>query len=199
MSHNNSVPLTTGTLAILVASTLAWPASAAAQTHTGQAKAVQVSSLGGTTTLADTGTLGGSSDAREAALGVGRVPSILSGEVMRAVTLGSSDRVASEASLANLTIKLGATAISAGLALAKVSVLRGEAADATSSVGELTVNGVSVEVSGEPNQTISIPGGRIVLNEQTTSASGTTTVNALHATVSGVGDVVIASATAGIR
>ena len=184
---------------MLCASALAWPSPAAAQTVTGQAKAVQAASaLGETTTLADTGTLASTSDAREAALIVGRVPSIVSAEVLRAATLGSSGQVASEASLANLTLKVGGSSISAGLVMAKVVAAQNAAAEASSSVGELTVNGIPIEVTGAPNQTIAIPGGRLVLNEQTASF-GSTTVNALHATVFGVADVVIASATAGIR
>jgi hypothetical protein len=186
------------TLAVVFACVAAWPAAGAAQTLTGQARAVQASSVLGTTTLADTGTLAGSSDAREASLGVGRVPSLVTCEVLRAATLGSTDRVASESSLANLTVRLGTTAIYAGFVLSQVEAVRGAPTEVTSSVGELTINGIPIEVTGEPNQTISIPGGRIVLNEQTTSA-GSTTVTALHATVSGVADVVIASATAGIR
>ena len=61
-----------------------------------------------------------------------------------------------------------------------------------------TLNGVPVAITGAPNQKIAIPGGQVVINELTVSPSGTT-VNALHATVLGVADVIIASATAGIR
>jgi hypothetical protein len=199
MRQNPLNRVSTTSLVMVFASALAVPSLAASQTVTGQARAVQSSSaLGQTTTLADTGTLASTSDAREAALSIGRVPSIVSAEVLRAATLGSSDRVASEASLANLTLKLGGSSISAGLVMAKVLAVQNAPAQASSSVGELTVNGIPIEVTGLPNQTISIPGGRLVLNEQTASSSGTT-VNALHATVFGVADVVIASATAGIR
>lgn len=65
-------------------------------------------------------------------------------------------------------------------------------------LGNLSINGVPVAVTGNPNQTIPIPGGQLVINEQRTSSAGTT-VNAIHATVFGVADVVVASATAGIR
>jgi hypothetical protein len=198
MRQNASNRLIIRGLAIVFASALAWPAVGAAQTRTGQARAVQASSLLGTTTLADTGTLGSSSDAREASLAVGRVPSLVSGEVLRAATLGWPDQVASESSLANLTLKIGGSAISAGMAVAKVLAVQNAPAEASSTVGELTVNGIPIEVTGQPNQTIAIPGGRLVLNEQIVSL-GSTTVNALHATVFGVADVVIASATAGIR
>jgi hypothetical protein len=55
-----------------------------------------------------------------------------------------------------------------------------------------------VSVSGDPNQTITIPGGQLIINEQTISSNGAMVVNALHIIVNGVADVVIASATAGI-
>jgi len=52
-------------------------------------------------------------------------------------------------------------------------------------VPHLAINGVPVAMTGAPNQTISIPRGQVVINEQTVSASGIT-VNALHAKVSGL-------------
>ena len=186
------------TALIVVLAVTAWPAVGAAQTVTGQARAVQSAGYLGTTTLADTGTLGSTSDARDATLPTGGVPSVLNGEALRAVTVGWLDQVASEASLANLTLMVGGTGISAAIVLSRVLAVQDAPATASSTVGELTVNGIPVAVTGDPNQTISIPGGRLVINEQTVSASSTT-VNALHATVLGVADVVVASATAGIR
>ncbi len=53
-------------------------------------------------------------------------------------------------------------------------------------------------MTGDPNQTIGIPGGLVVLNEQQTLSDGTLVVNALHAIVAGVADVAVASATAGL-
>ena len=53
-------------------------------------------------------------------------------------------------------------------------------------------------MSGEPNQTVAIPNGRVILNEQRISAGGIT-VNALRVIVDGVADVVVASATAGMQ
>ena len=56
---------------------------------------------------------------------------------------------------------------------------------------------VNATVTGDPNQTIDLPGGVVVINEQQVSSDGATTVNALHAVISGLADVVVASATAG--
>src|SRR6266478_5457108 len=153
--------------------------TAAVQTVAGQAAAVRATVLGllgGTTTaLADTGTLSGATDARNASQLTGNIPSLVTGEALHATTIGWPDQVASEASLA---------------------VLNG-GSFGTAYLDNLTINGVPVPVSGTPNQTISVPGGQVVINEQLSSASGIV-VNALHVIVNGVADVVIGSASAGI-
>jgi hypothetical protein len=82
--------------------------------------------------------------------------------------------------------------------MAKTLAVLGAPSTATSIIDNLSVNGIPVAVTGQPNQRVSIPGGQLVINEQTISLNGTT-VNALHARVLGVADVVVASATAGIR
>ncbi len=49
----------------------------------------------------------------------------------------------------------------------------------SSDVAVLTVNGQRITVTGEPNQTVALPGGgKVVVNEQT--SDGGITVNALH-------------------
>ena len=185
------------TLAIVFAVVTRSPAAAQVSSVSGQARAVQVSTLG-VTILADTGTLGSSGDARDATLITANVPSVLSGEVLRAVTVGWPDQIASESSISNLTMAVGLTGISADFVMARARAVLQGPTTATTNIANLYVNGVPVMVTGIPNQTIAIPGGRLVINEQQTSSAGTT-VNALHATVAGVADVVIASATAGIQ
>lgn len=197
MSQIVSYRLRAAAFAIVFASVSAWPAAGAAQTVTGHARAVQANALG-TTVLSDTGTLGGISDARDATLDFGVVPSVLSGELLRAVTIGWPDQVASETSLANLHIAVGGTGISADFVMAKTLAVLGAPAAGSSIIDNLSINGIPIAVTGSPNQRIAIPGGQVVINEQTVSPSGTT-VSAIHATVLGVADVVIASATAGIR
>jgi len=177
------------------------PAAGAAQAVTGNAGAARVTTLGlggATTVLADTGTLGGPADARDASLVTGSVPSVLNGEVLSAVTIGWPDQVASTASLANLGLNVGGVGISADFVMATATAVLGGAGSGTSLIDNLSIGGVPIAVTGAPNQTVPIPGGRVVVNEQTVTPAGTT-VNALHATVLGVVDVVIASATAGIR
>lgn len=188
---------------VLLAALLARPAGLSAQTVSGDARAAQVTvfnPLGGATItgLAETGTLGGTSDARESSLLTGSVPSVLSAEVLTAATIGWPDHVASHASLANLALTVGGTGISADFVMAEATAPLGAPGGGTSFIDTLAIDGVTVAVTGNPNQTITIPGGRLVVNEQSVSA-GAATVNAIHATVFGVTDVVIASVSAGIR
>jgi hypothetical protein len=173
----------------------------AAQTVSGQAFAAQtiVRGLLGTTvtTLANTGTLGGSDDARQASAPTGAVPSLVSGAALHATTIGWPDQVMSEASLADLTVNVGGTTIGAAFVMARVSAVQGSEGGSVSIKG-LKINGLPITVSGLPNQTIGIPGGRVVINEQQTSSTDTV-VNALHIAVTGVADVFVASAKAGVR
>jgi hypothetical protein len=182
---------------------LAWPTASKAQTVTGQARGAQATVIGPlgtttTTTLSDTGTLGGTNDARDASLLTASVPSLLDGEVLSASTIGYPDEVDSAASLAGLNLNVGGVGVSADFVMAQASQVLGAAGSGASYIGNLAINGTPVSVSGDPNQTIAIPGGQLIINEQTISSNGAMAVNALHIIVNGVADVVIASATAGI-
>jgi hypothetical protein len=208
---------TVGLVAFLMAGLLAWPSAGFAQLGgllpptgstttgiTGDATVVRATLLGAlgalatTTSLSDTGTLAGSTVAREASQTIGSIPSLLDAEVLHAVTIGWPDQVASEASLANLNLTVAGISISADSILARASQVSGAAGTGSSTISNLSINGTPIAITGSPNQTVPIPGGQVVINEQTISSTGTAVVNALHVTVAGVADVVIASATAGI-
>ncbi len=205
-------------VALLMAGLLAWPSVGLAQLGgllppigsstttgiTGDATVVRATLFGAlgllttTTALSDTGTLAGSTVAREASQVTGSIPSLLGAEVLSASTIAWPNEVASQASLANLNLGLAGIGITADSVLAQASQVAGAAGTGTTTIDNLLVNGVPVAITGDPNQVVGIPGGQIVINEQTISSTGTAVVNALHVTVAGVADVVIASATAGI-
>jgi hypothetical protein len=213
-------------VALLLAGMLVWPAATLAQlggqspalpplplptptptsptsTVAGQASAAQVTVLGilgtaVTTTLTNTGTLAGAGDARDASQLTGNIPSFLDAEALQADTIGLPGEADSEASLANLSLTVAGIPISADFIRASAVAITGQAGTASSEINNLAINGVPVVVTGAPNQTVSIPGGQLVINEQTISSTGSAVVNALHVTVNGIADVVIASATAGI-
>ena len=172
-------------------------------TVVGDASAARVSVLGilgtaTTTALADTGTLSGVNDARDASTVIGSVPSTLSAETLSAATFSWVDQVDSEASLTNLSMTVGGIGITADSVIAQASQVLGAAGSGTSYIDNLSINGTPIAVTGAPNQAVWIPGGQVIINEQTVSSTGTAVVNALHVAITGVADVVIASATAGI-
>jgi hypothetical protein len=189
-------------LVVVTAGLLAWPRAGSAQTVVGNANAVRATTVGlfgpTTVTLAATGALGGAGDALDAAQVTGSIPSVFAGEVLNAVTVGWPDQAASEASLASMALTVGGTGISADFVMARALAALDGSGGGSALIDNLSIGGVPIGVTGQPNQTVSIPGGQVVINEQTVSPGGTT-VNALHATVFGVADVVIASATAGIQ
>jgi len=195
---------------------LAWPAAGDAQlggllpspttsttpTVVGNASAAQVSVLGilgtaTTTALAGTGTLSGVNDARDASTVTGSAP-FLSAETLSAATISWVDQVDSFASLANLNMTVAGIGITADSVLAQASQVLGAAGSGSSTLSNLSINGTPITVTGAPNQTIWVPGGQVIINEQTISPTGTAVVNAVHVAITGVADVVIASATAGI-
>jgi hypothetical protein len=154
--------------------------------------------LGATAVLGGTGTLvAGTSDVLQASDVTGGIPSLLTGEVLHAVTIGYPDQIDSEASLAALSLNVTGISIGADFVMSRATAVAGSAAG-SSSIDGLSINGAPIQVTGDPNQTIGIPGGLVVLNEQQTSPDGTLVVNALHAIVSGVADVAVASTMAGL-
>ena len=208
-----------GLVALLMAGLLALPSTGLAQlggllpppptsttttTVTGDATAVRATLFGAlgllttTTALADTGTLSGVNDARDASMDTGTVPSVLTGEVLSAGTISWPDEVDSAVSLANLNMTVAGVGITADSVVAQASQVLGAAGSGTSYIDNLSINGMPVAVTGAPNQTVWVPGGQVIINEQSISSTGTAVVNAIHVTVTGVADVVIASATAGI-
>ncbi len=170
-------------------------------TFSGQALGLRATVLGVTTTLADTEPLPSSGGSLEASLLSANVPGLASAEVLHATTIGQGDRTRSEASLANLNLTVGGNTVSADLLAARAMAVCGSGPSGSSQLANLVINGKPISVSGEPNQTLALPNGQVIINEQSTSSSSTSssiTVNALHVRVNGIADVVVSSAHADI-
>src|SRR6266568_1151014 len=172
---------------LVLAGLLIWPAASVAQlggllpppppttttssTVLGSASAVQATVLGilgtGTTTvLADTGTLGGTNDSRDASMDTGSIPSTLDAETLSTDTISWVDEVDSEASLANLNMTVAGIGITADSVMARASQVLGAAGSGSSTLSNLAINGTPIAVTGDPNQTIWVPGGQVIINEQ---------------------------------
>jgi hypothetical protein len=192
----------TGVLALGVAAALVGLASEPSRAAgvRGQASALTSTTttlLGSTTiSLADTGQLSDATDSRRASELSG-VAGAVRGDALHAATIGWPDQVASEASAAGVAVSVNGFAIGADFVMSRAVAKVGAAASGSTAVEGLVVGGVPVQITGAANQTVPFPGGRVIVNEQQASATGIT-VNALHIVVTGVLDVVVASATAGL-
>jgi hypothetical protein len=174
--------------------------SSQSTTYSGRATVVQATILGGTPiapiTLVDAGPLPSSGGSEQDALIEASVPGLLTAEVLHAATSGNGNRSSSEASVAELSVTAGGNSVSAGFLMARTEAkcTNGTAsASGSSEIARLTINDQTIVVSGAPNQTISLPNGSLIINEQQ-GGPGDITVNALHIIVNGIADVVIASA-----
>jgi hypothetical protein len=193
---------------LFAAGLLSMPSTVAAQTAS-QARVVRMTLAGtsvlgiplpGTTTvLADTGSLPlGVTGALQASSVAESVPTVLSAESLHATTIGVPDQASSEASLGSLAIFVAGNTITADFIFARARAVTGTVGSAESEMYGLVINGDQVAVSGAPNQSVPIIGGRVILNEVQRGPGGAT-INALHVILTGgVADIVVATATAAI-
>ena len=175
--------------------------------YKGRATAVQAKAVGVSVQLADTGALPTKGGVLHKTVLTAKVPELLSTGVLHAATIGQGNHTRSEASAAGLDLSVAGIGIKAAFissqAVTSCSSSARASVSGSSQLTGLTINNKKITVTGKPNQTISVLGlVKVVINEQTGSASGTTgkkTVNALHVkALSGVADVTIASSQAEI-
>ncbi len=199
----NTITSTTGTLtgttSTLTGTTDALTGTAGTLTTGGsQASGATAVVMGIVSSLVDTGTLTSPSDPLGTGLEFGSIPGLLTAETLHAATMGWTDQVASEASLSNLAMTVAGIGIAADTIVSRALAVSGAVPTGLTSIEGLTIGGVSVSPTGVPNETISLAGLSVILNEQIQSASGIV-VNALHVTtLDGLTNVVIGSAKAGI-
>ena len=185
----------------VLADVTASPASQATS-YSGRATVLQAAVLGlSPVVLADAGPLPPSGGAEEASLLNASVPGLLTAEVLHASTVGQGNASRSEASVAELSLTVAGNTISAGLLQARASAVCGDGgatATGSSNITALSVNGQTVTISGTPNQSVPLPVGEVIINEQKSTRAGDITVNALDVIVPGVADVIVSSAHADI-
>ena len=188
--------------------------SSSRTTFSGDARVIQATVLGlPTIIVGEAGPLDESGGAKEFSLltiSPGETGGILSADVVHAATVGQGNHSRAEASVADASLNVAGNTIQADVlssrAEARCDGTGGASASGSSEILGLVVNGRAITVSGDPNQTETIDGIKVVINEQSGSTSGNRadiTVNALHVTVSNpltgqLADVVISSSHADI-
>jgi len=196
----------------LAAALLALPQSGRAQSpvYSGEAVVASAKVLGlVNVSLEDTGPLPSSGGSLSTQLLQASVPNLLSLNLLSASTSGANNQTNSAASVANVSVGVAGIYIAASVldSNATASCSPGQAsASGNSTIADLTVNGLTITVTGAPNQTIPLLVGALVINEQISTIStspslsvGDMLVNALHLSVLGIADVVISSSHAGLK
>jgi hypothetical protein len=179
-------------------------------TYVGEALVAKANVLGLVSlTLEDTGALPSGGGSRSTELLSGTVPGVLYAQLLSASTNGAANQTTSDASVANVTLSAAGVYVTASVLAsnATASCQPGQASAAgNSTIAALTVNGISIKVTGQPNQTIPLIVGSLVINEQISStnisgnlAAADIVVNALHLKVDFAADVVISSSHAGMK
>jgi len=194
---------------------LALISSAGAQTFGGYATGAQVTvTATGTTVRAASGSLPSSGGGVDASLLVGDIPGSatggvvsLSSGVMHSAASGITGTQA-EASMADITLTVSGNQITADFLMARSSAACAPAVAGSSEITNLVINGQSIVVTGAPNQTVTLPNGTAVINQQfpnVGATSATMNVNALRVTTNDpitgapVADVMLATIDAEIQ
>ena len=190
--------------------------SSSRTTFSGDATVLRATVLGVPIVVGETGPLDESGGAKEFSL-LTITPSetngILGANVLHATTVGQGNHSRAEASVADASLNAAGATIQADVlssrAEARCDGSGGASASGSSEVVGLVVNGQAIDVSGQPNQTVTVGPVTVVINQQSGGASGNRahmTVNALHVTVADLtnpmgpplADVIISSAHADI-
>jgi hypothetical protein len=178
--------------------------TASVNTYSGEAAAVRAVVLGIKTSVSDTGSVGASGGERHSSALTFGLPNLVRGEVAHAAAFAKGNVSASEASMAHLHVTLGGNIITSAFLAAHAHARctgTGVIVSADPNIIGLVVNGQPIQVSAKPNQTIPLPNGEIIINEQaksSTKTSGQISVSALHIVINGIADVALSEANAGI-
>src|SRR2546429_6876539 len=190
---------------------LALMSSANGATYGGDATgAVVTVTATGTTIRAATNSLSISGGEADAALSVGDIPGSATGGVvtlaasaMHSAVVGSGPTTRAEGSMGAVGLTVSGNQISSDFLMARSTASCGPSVAGSSELVNLVVNGRSITVTGAPNQTVALPNGSAIINEQVQTVGGTSgelIVRALHVmtqdTITGqpIADVALASA-----
>lgn len=170
-------------------------------TYSGQATAITIGLLGTPTRIAHTGALPSQGGALESSLLEIALPistlGTIGAETLHSTTIGQGNNTESESSILGLNLSLTTVSVSASLLRSNASAICGSTPTGESEIVGLMVNGNPINITGQPNQTINLLLGKIIINEQIVS-SDSIKVNALHVSIPGIVDIIISSAEAGI-
>jgi len=194
---------------------LALMSSANGATYGGDATgAVVTVTATGTTIRAATGTLSISGGEADSALSVGDIPGSATGgavalaaSALSSVVIGTGADTRAHAAMGAVGLTVSGNQISSDFLMARSTASCGPTVGGSSELVNLVINGQPITVTGAPNQTVTLPNGSAIINEQVPTVgttSGELIVNALHVlthdTITGqpIADVALGTADAKI-
>ena len=168
----------------------------------------------GTTIRAATNSLSISGGEADAALSVGDIPGSATGGVvslaasaLSSVVIGTGADTRAHAAMGAVGLTVSGNQISSDFLMARSTASCGPTVGGSSELVNLVINGQPITVTGAPNQTVTLPNGSAIINEQVPTVGGTSgelIVNALHVlthdTITGqpIADVALGTADAKI-
>src|SRR2546426_12677535 len=170
---------------------LALMSSANGATYGGDATgAVVTVTATGTTIRAATNSLSISGGEADAALSVGDIPGSATGGVvslaasaLSSVVIGTGADTRAHAAMGAVGLTVSGNQISSDFLMARSNASCGPSVAGSSELVNLIINGQSITVTGAANQTVALPNGSAIINEQVQTVGGTAgelTVRALH-------------------
>src|SRR5256886_4631817 len=194
---------------------LALMSSANGATYGGDAAgAVVTVTATGTTIRAAACAVSISGGEADAALAVGDIPGSATGGVvtlaasaMHSAVVGTGPTTRAEGSMDAVALTVSGNQISSDFLMARSTASCGPSVAGSSELVNLVINGQSIAVTGAANQTVALPNGSAIINEQVPTVgatSGELIVNALHVlthdTITGqpIADVALGNADAKI-
>jgi hypothetical protein len=158
-----------------------------ANTYSGRAVALKADASGTLTLIADSGPVSSSGGALQDSLITANLPGLLTAEVLHATVVAQGNYSRAEASVADLSLTIpGTLELTAGLLMARAvadCAFGAAAVRWVSEIAALTINGAVITASGQPNQTVTLPGAVVLINEQVAARTSQGTINALHVVV----------------
>lgn len=162
----------------------------------GRGTALSVRALVLAVRLGDSGELPKAGGAVDGTLATADVAGIVHVGLLHGAARSEGNAVLADASVADARIGIAGVNISAGVLQSNAKATCGDASG-SSIIADLRVNGLTIKVTGEPNQTIAVGPVRIVINEQV-KVGGAIVVHALHVSAAGIADVAIATSRASV-
>src|SRR6267378_609388 len=190
---------------------LALMSSANGATYGGDATGATVTvTATGTMIRAATGTLSIAGGEVDAALSVGDIPGSATGGVvtlaasaLSSVIIGTGADTRAHSAMGAVALTVSGNQISSDFLMARSTASCGPTVGGSSELVNLVINGQPITVTGAPNQTVALPNGSVIINEQVPTVGGTSgelIVRALHVmtqdtiTLQPIADVALASA-----